>query len=163
MAAANNSKYKMSAEKLDSIKAELLELETTGMKRVAEQIKEARSFGDLSENSEYDEAKREQEKLYSKIDELKDLVENAIIVDTDESVPEDVVTLGSRVTIVEEGEEDEEEYEIVGSQDANPVEGRISDDSPLGKALHAHRAGDIINVEAPSGVITFSILKVENN
>ena len=131
---------------------------------VGELIKEARSFGDLSENSEYDEAKAEQGKLYSKIAELKDLIENAEIVDnTDADLPKDSVTLGSIVQVVDLEENLEESYEVVGSQEANPREGRISDDSPLGKGLHGHRAGDVVTIEAPAGQLQFKIVSVKNN
>jgi len=155
------SRFKMSQERLDAIKEELNYLETVREKEVAELIKEARSFGDLSENSEYDEAKTEQGKLYSKIAELKVLIENAEIVDNiDHDAPKDTVTLGSVVKVLDE--DFEETYEIVGSQEANPRMGRISDDSPVGRALHGHRAGDVVTVNAPAGVIELKIIAVEN-
>ena len=157
------SRFKMSQERLDALKDELYYLETVREKEVAEQIKEARSFGDLSENSEYDEAKTEQGKLYSKIAELKVLIENAEIVsNNDENVPKDTVTLGSivRVRDVEDGFE--ENYEIVGSQEANPREGRISDDSPVGRGLKGHKAGDTVIISAPAGELKFQIISVEN-
>ena len=158
------SRYKMSSERLEALKEELNYLETVREKEVAELIKEARSFGDLSENSEYDEAKAEQGKLYSKIAELKDLIENAEIVDnTDADLPKDSVTLGSIVEVVDLEENLEETYEVVGSQEANPREGRISDDSPLGKGLHGHRAGDVVTIEAPAGQLQFKIVSVKNN
>ena len=158
------SRYKMSSERLEALKEELYYLETVREKEVAELIKEARSFGDLSENSEYDEAKAEQGKLYSKIAELKDLIENAEIVDnTDADLPKDSVTLGSIVQVVDLEENLEETYEVVGSQEANPREGRISDDSPLGKGLHGHRAGDVVTIEAPAGQLQFKIVSVKNN
>ena len=157
------SRYKMSSERLEALKEELNYLETVREKEVAELIKEARSFGDLSENSEYDEAKAEQGKLYSKIAELKDLIENAEIVDnTDADLPKDSVTLGSIVQVVDLEENLEESYEVVGSQEANPREGRISDDSPLGKGLHGHRAGDVVTIEAPAGQLQFKIVSVKN-
>ncbi len=159
----NSNRFKMSQERLDAIKEELNYLETVREKEVAELIKEARSFGDLSENSEYDEAKTEQGKLYSKIAELKVLIENAEIVDNiDVDAPKDAVTLGSIVKVLDMEDEFEETYEIVGSQEANPREGRISDDSPLGKGLHGHRAGDIAVIDAPVGQLKFKILSVEN-
>ena len=125
----NSNRFKMSQERLDALKDELYYLETVREKEVSELIKEARSFGDLSENSEYDEAKTEQGKLYSKIAELKVLIENAEIVDNmDENTPKDAITLGSIVKVRDIEEDFEETYEIVGSQEANPREGRISDD-----------------------------------
>ena len=160
---AADSRYRMSQERLEELKKELDYLQTVREKEVSEQIKEARSFGDLSENSEYDEAKTEQGKLYSKIAELKVLIENAEIVDkAEQDVPKDSVTLGSIVRVLDLEFNEEETYEIVGSQEANPKAGRISDDSPVGRALHSHRAGDTVTVAAPAGEIKLQILAVEN-
>ena len=157
------SRYRMSAERLEALKEELTYLETVREKEVAEQIKEARSFGDLSENSEYDEAKAEQGKLYSKIAELKDLIENVELVDNvEEDLPKDSVTLGSVVDVIDLEDNMEETFEVVASQEANPREGRISDDSPLGKGLHGHRAGDVVTIEAPAGMLQFKIVSVTN-
>ena len=157
------SRYRMSAERLEALKEELTYLETVREKEVAEQIKEARSFGDLSENSEYDEAKAEQGKLYSKIAELKDLIENVELVDNvEEDLPKDSVTLGSVVDVIDLEDNMEETFEVVGSQEANPREGRISDDSPLGKGLHGHRAGDVVTIEARAGMLQFKIVSVTN-
>ena len=148
------SRYRMSQERLEELKKELEYLQTVREKEVSEQIKEARSFGDLSENSEYDEAKTEQGKLYSKIAEIKNLIENAVIL---ENVPTgSAISMGSRVTVREVGEEDEETYEIVGSQEANP------DESPLGRSLMGKKKGDRIEFEAPGGVIYYEILNCEN-
>ena len=159
----NSNRFKMSQERLDAIKLELYELETVRMKEVAEQIKEARSFGDLSENSEYDEAKNEQGKVYSRIEELKVLIENAEIVDNiDADAPKDAITLGSIVKVRDVAEDFEETYEIVGSQEANPRAGRISDDSPVGRGLHGHRAGETVSIMAPAGELKFEIISVEN-
>ena len=160
---ANASRFKLSQERLDAIKEELYYLETVREKEVSELIKEARSFGDLSENSEYDEAKTEQGKLYSKIAELKVLIENAEIVDNiDHDAPKDTVTLSSIVRVRDVEEDDEEQFEIVGSQEANPREGRISDDSPVGQGLIGHRAGETVTIHAPAGEFVFEILSVEN-
>ena len=160
---AQLSRFKMSQERLDALKDELYYLETVREKEVAEQIKEARSFGDLSENSEYDEAKTEQGKLYSRIAEINVLIDNAEIVDNiDHDAPKDTVTLGSIVKVRDIEDDYEETYEIVGSQEANPREGRISDDSPVGRALRGHRAGEQVTVEAPAGNLKFEIVSVEN-
>ena len=160
----NNSRFKMSQERLDAIKEELHYLETVREKEVSELIKEARSFGDLSENSEYDEAKTEQGKLYSKIAELKVLIENAEIVDNMEAdAPKDTVTLGSIVGVRDIEDGTEETFEIVGSQEANPKLGRISDDSPLGRGLHGHKKGDVVTIAAPVGELKFEILSLENH
>ena len=163
MASSNSNRYKMSQERLEELKKELNYMETVREKEVSEQIKEARSFGDLSENSEYDEAKTEQGKLYSRIAEYKDLIEHAEIVDNvDHNLPKDAVTLGSFVTVKDLDDEFEDKYEIVGSQEANPREGRISDDSPVGKGLIGHRAGDTVTIAAPAGEIRLEVLSVEN-
>lgn len=161
--ATTSNRFKMSQERLDALKEELYYLETTREKEVAELIKEARSFGDLSENSEYDEAKTEQGKLYSKIAELKVLIENAEIVDNiDTDVPKDAVTLGSIVCVRDIEDGFEETYEIVGSQEANPREGRISDDSPVGRGLRGHKAGETVSINAPAGELKFEIISVQN-
>ncbi|MBR0162804.1 MAG: transcription elongation factor GreA [Oscillospiraceae bacterium] len=162
--ASNSNRYKMSQERLEELKKELQYMETVREKEVSEQIKEARSFGDLSENSEYDEAKTEQGKLYSKIAEYKDLIEHAEIVDNvDHNLPKDAVTLGSKVTVKDLDDDFEEEYEIVGSQEANPREGRISDDSPVGKGLIGHRAGDAVTVVTPFGETHLEVISVVND
>jgi transcription elongation factor GreA len=164
MASSNSNRYKMSQERLEELKKELNYMETVREKEVSEQIKEARSFGDLSENSEYDEAKAEQGKLYSKIAELKVLIENAEIVDNiDHDAPKDTITLSSVVRLRDVEDDFVETYEIVGSQEANPKVGRISDDSPLGQGLIGHRAGETVTISAPAGELRFEILSVENN
>ena len=160
---ATESRFKMSQERLDALKKELLFLETDKAKEVAEQIKEARSFGDLSENSEYDEAKTEQGKLYSRIAELKSLIENAEIVEkVDTGMRKGAVTLGSRVKVRDVEDGCEEEYIMVGSQEANPMLGLISSDSPFGRGLLGHSVGETVTVDAPAGAMRFEILDVHN-
>ena len=158
---AAESKYKMSQERYDEIKQELHYLETVREKEVSELIKEARSFGDLSENSEYDEAKTEQGKLYSKIAEMKVLIENAEIIEKTE-LDADPVSLRSHVKLLDVDEKDEIEYQIVGSQEANPMQGRISDESPIGRGLLGHKVGETVTIDAPAGQMKFTILAVEN-
>lgn len=158
---AAESKYKMSQERYDEIKQELHYLETVREKEVSELIKEARSFGDLSENSEYDEAKTEQGKLYSKIAELKALIEKAEIIEK-QDMDKGVVALSSRVKILDVDENEETEYQIVGSQEANPMSGRISDESPIGRGLLGHKVGETVTIEAPAGTMKFTILSVES-
>jgi transcription elongation factor GreA len=150
----------MSQESLDKLKEELDYLETVRTKEVAEQIKEARSFGDLSENSEYDEAKTEQGKLYSRIAELKDLVENAQIDNS--TATAGTVGHGSLLKVRDMEDDSVTEYQIVGSQDANPMTGRVSSDSPFGMALLGHKPGDVITVDAPAGQFRFQIIEIEN-
>lgn len=151
-------KYKLSEERFHELKEELKYLQTVREREVAQMIKEARSFGDLSENSEYDEAKTEQGKLYSKIAELKNIIGNAEIIqeihDTDE------VVLGSIVRVLDLDENIEEEFKIVGSQEANPMNGMISEDSNLGSALLGHVEGDEVEFEAPIGIQHFKILSI---
>lgn len=159
--AADTSKYKMSQERYDEIKEELHYLETVREKEVSELIKEARSFGDLSENSEYDEAKTEQGKLYSKIAELKALIEKAEIIEKTE-MDGGTVALSSRIELLDLDENEELEYQIVGSQEANPMLGRISDESPIGRGLLGHKVGETVTIEAPAGEMKFTILSVEN-
>lgn len=153
------TKYKMSRERYDEIAKELEYLQTVREKEVAEQIKEARSYGDLSENSEYDEAKTEQGKLYSKIAEYKNLLENAEIVE--KTARSGSIGIGSRVKVLDVEFNEETEYQIVGSQEANPGAGRISDDSPFGRSLMGHKAGETVTVEAPAGELQFKILSVK--
>jgi transcription elongation factor GreA len=149
----------MSQTRLDQLKEELNYLQTVREKEVAEQIREARSFGDLSENSEYDEAKTEQGKLYSKIAELQELIDNAEVIEITGSG--DAIGLGYKVTLLEVGETEEEVFEIVGSQESDPRIGRISEDSPIGRALMGKQAGDEVLVEAPAGDLRFRILAAE--
>lgn len=158
---AAESKYKMSQERYDEIKQELHYLETVREKEVSELIKEARSYGDLSENSEYDEAKTEQGKLYSKIAELKALIEKAEIIEK-QDMDKGVVALSSRIKLLDVDENEELEYQIVGSQEANPMSGRISDESPIGRGLLGHKVGETVTIDAPAGQMKFTILAVEN-
>ena len=154
--------FKLTRERLKELEEELNYLKTTREKEVAEQIKEARSFGDLSENSEYDEAKNEQAKLYGRIAEVENILSHAVVID--ESAEQEragVVGLGCTVKVRDLDLEEEATYAIVGSQEANPMESRISDDSPFGKALLGHKVGDIVDVEAPIGVLKYKILTVE--
>ena len=128
--------------------------------KLIEDVQTARAFGDLSENSEYDEAKNEQGKLYSRIAELEDILLHAVIVDeTEES---DKITIGSVVTVTElAGGKQLPVYRIVGSQEADVMSRAVSEDSPFGKALMGHKAGEEVAVEAPRGVIRYRIDKIE--
>lgn len=150
----------MSKERYDELVAELHHLQTVREKEVAEQIKEARSFGDLSENSEYDEAKNEQGKLYSKIAEIKKVIDNAEIIEKTERAG--MVSLGSKVTVKDPDTGDEDVYEIVGSQEADPIRLRVSDDSPIGAALIDKKEGDLVTVEAPAGSFQLQIVSVNH-
>ena len=152
--------YRLSAERLEELKQELTYLKTVREKEVAELIKEARSFGDLSENSEYDEAKNEQGKLYSRIAELDEILSNYTIIEEQETA-RDIVHVGNNVVVKDLEFDETLTYQIVGSQEADPMNGRISEDSPFGKALMGSKAGSEITVEAPKGVIRYRVDKIE--
>ena len=153
--------FKLSAERLEELKQELNYLKTVREKEVADQIKEARSFGDLSENSEYDEAKNEQGKLYSRIAEVENILANCVVIDENEEHDGKSVRLGSSVKVLDLEFEEEEEYEVVGSQEADPMNGRISEDSPFGMALLGRSVGDEVVVEAPAGALKYRILDIQ--
>jgi len=153
--------YKLSEARLQELKDELNFLKTVREKEVAEQIKEARGFGDLSENSEYDEAKNEQGKLYSRIAELEEIILHTVVVDESE-LPANIVTIGAKVTCtaVATGKT-LPAYKIVGSQEANMAAHAISEESPFGKAVMGATVGDVVTVEAPAGAIQYRIDVIE--
>ena len=151
----------MTPERLKELQDELTYLKTVREKEVAELIKEARSFGDLSENSEYDEAKTEQGKLYSRVAEVENILSNYVVIDEGADDGGNSVRLGSTVTVLDKEFNEEETYKIVGSQEADPMNGAISEDSPFGKALLGHNEGEDITVDAPGGPVEYKILKVE--
>ncbi|MBQ9979796.1 MAG: transcription elongation factor GreA [Oscillospiraceae bacterium] len=152
--------FKLSEDRLKELKEELDYLRTVREKEVAEQIKEARSFGDLSENSEYDEAKNEQGKLYSRIAEVENIIANAVIIEEIEGASLHV-RIGSKVKVKDMECGDIEEYTIVGSQEADPMQGRISEDAPFGKALIGASVGDTIRVEAPMGILEYELIDLD--
>ena len=152
--------FKITSARLKELEEELNYLKTTREKEVAEQIKEARSFGDLSENSEYDEAKNEQAKLYGRIAEVENILANAVVIEENDEMT-DHVGLGCKVRVMDLDLEEEEEYTIVGSQEADPMNYCISDDSPFGRAMVGMREGDVVEVEAPVGILRFKILSVD--
>ena len=145
------------------LEAELAELKSTKREEIAEKIKIARSYGDLSENSEYDEAKNEQAIVESRIATLEATLKNAVIVDDEgtKKAKEKLIRLGYTVKVLDLDMKEEETYEIVSSIEADPMGGRISDDSPLGRALLNHKAGQTISVDAPIGTIKYKILEVK--
>ena len=152
--------YKMSAARAQELQEELNFLKTTRSDEVAEQIKVARGFGDLSENSEYDEAKNEQGKLYSRIAELEEILQHVVLVD-ETNVPSNVVAIGSKVTVTDANGKKLPPYKIVGSQEADPMRGIVSEESPFGRALLGAQEGDTVVVEAPRGGITYKVKKIE--
>ena len=152
--------YKLSPERLKALQDELVYLKTVREKEVADQIKEARSFGDLSENSEYDEAKNEQGKLYSRIAEIETILANYVVIEEHETA-HDAVRLGSRITVLDKEFNEQEVYQVVGSQEADPMNGRISEESPFGKALLGKAIGEEVVVDAPVGTLRYQIVNVE--
>lgn len=156
-----SNEYRMSQARLEELQAELNYLKTTRSDEVAEQIKIARGFGDLSENSEYDEAKNEQGKLYSRIAELEEILQHAVVVD-ENGKDSDGVSIGCRVTVADEkGNIVPVTYKIVGSQESDPMRGIISEESPFGKALMGCKEGQTVTVEAPRGSMTYTVKKIE--
>ena len=153
--------FKMSQARKDELESELLYCKTTRADEIAELIKEARGFGDLSENSEYDEAKNEQGKLYSRIAELEAIIPNAIIID-DMETSDKVVSIGSNVVVERLDNGAKTEFALVGSQEANhkakPM--RLSDESPFGKAVLGHRVDDIVTVDAPAMSFQVKIISI---
>ena len=157
------NRFKMSQERLEELKQELEYLQTVREKEVAEQIKEARSFGDLSENSEYDEAKTEQGKLYSRIAELEEILENAVIISEESGADLNRVSIGCKVVVTNLNTGKKmPAFKIVGSQEADAMHGAMSEDSPFGKAVMGAAVGDEVKVEAPSGVIPYKIESIEH-
>lgn len=150
----------LTSDGLKKLQDELENLKTVRRQENKEAIKRARSFGDLSENSEYDEAKEEQANIEARIAEIESMLVNVKIID-ESSVDTSIVTVGSTVKIkcVEDGEEDI--YAIVGSQESDPEEGKISDECPVGKALLSRKVGEIVTVEIPDGTIEYEILSIE--
>lgn len=144
---------------LNELQAELEQLKTVGRKEVAEKIKVALSFGDLSENSEYDEAKSEQGKLESRIGEIEAMLQNVKILDEDD-LNTDIVNIGSKLKVKDIEYNDIMSYQIVGFAQADPEKGKISDESPVGKALLGHTVGDTVEVEVPAGKLLFEIIEI---
>ncbi|MDR2904197.1 MAG: transcription elongation factor GreA [Clostridiales bacterium] len=138
---------------------ELRVLKTIRRKDVAEKIKEARGQGDLSENAEYDAAKEEQAEIEARIVILEKMLRNAEVID-EEELTTDVVSVGSRVSLFDEEFDETVDYTIVGSAEANPSMGKISNESPLGSMLLGHRTGDVVTVEAPDGLIKYEIKNI---
>ena len=143
-------------EGLEKIENEIEYLKTVRRKEVSERIKVALGYGDLSENSEYDEAKNEQAQVEERIAKLEMMVRNAKIID-EKDLNTDVVNIGSNVKVRELDTMEEDEYTIVGSAEADPLEGKISNESPVGSKLLGNRIGDVVEVEVPDGIIKYEI------
>ncbi len=141
------------------LEEELEQLKTVGRKDVADKIKVALSFGDLSENSEYDEAKSEQGKLEARISEIEEMLSRVKVLD-EEQLSSDIIHVGSKVKIKDLEDGEILDYQIVGFSQADPGNGRISDESPVGKALVGHKVGETVEAETPSGILSFDILEI---
>ena len=141
---------------------ELQELKVVRRKEVAQKIKEAREQGDLSENAEYDAAKDEQRDIEARIEELEKILKNAEVVD-EEEVDLDKISVGCQVKILDIEFDEELEYKVVGSTEANSLEGKISNESPVGKALIGAHTGDVVEVEMPMGIMKYKVLEIQRN
>lgn len=151
--------FLMTSEGLSELKVELEELRTAGREDIAEKIRVARSFGDLSENSEYDEAKSEQAKIEARINEIEAILMNVRVID-DSDITTKAVGMGSKIKLKNLDTNDTIQYSVVGFAQANPSEGFISDESPVGKALMGKKKGDVVSVEAPIGTLSFKIVSI---
>ena len=157
--ATNARQFMLTEEGLKQREEELEYLKSVKRKDIADKIKVALSFGDLSENSEYDEAKNEQAQVESRILELETMLKNAVIID-ESDLSTDVVKIGGKVKLVDLDSGEEEEYQIVGSTEANPFKGSISDECPIGRAVVGKKLGETIEIEAPGGVIRYQIVEI---
>jgi transcription elongation factor GreA len=144
---------------LKDLEEELRVSKTIKRKEIAAKIKEARAQGDLSENAEYDAAKEEQGKLEARIIVIEKMLRNASVIDEDD-VDKDVAGLGSTVTVLDMEFNDEVRYTIVGSAEADPLAGKISNESPVGSAILGRKAGDVVEVEVPAGVIKYKLISL---
>lgn len=155
----HDDKVLITEEGLQERIEELEYLKTTGRKEVAEKIKIARDFGDLSENAEYDEAKLEQGQMEDRIIILENIIKNAEIISED--VKQDAVRIGSQVILLDKEFNEEVEYKIVGSEEADPIKGFISNISPVGKAVLGSKKGETVVAETPGGKVEFQILEIK--
>ncbi len=149
----------LTREGLAKLEKELEDAKIIKRKEVAERIRTALDFGDISENSEYDQAKNEQAKLEERIAKIEAILRNAKMIE-DEDISTEIVGIGSKVIVLDVEYDEEMEYTIVGSAEANPYEGKISNESPVGKALLGSKAGETVNVQVPDGVVKYQIQKI---
>ena len=157
---AQEKVFPMTQAGKEKLEQELEQLKTVKRKEVVERIKIARSFGDLSENSEYDAAKDEQAFVEGRITTLENMIRNAKII-SEAELSSDAVSLGSSVTFIELPDGDEETYTIVGSAEADPFEGKISNDSPIAKSLLGRKVGDEVTVQTPGGEMNVKIIEIK--
>lgn len=154
-----NKQVLLTDEGLKNLEAELEELKTIKRKEIAEKIKVALSFGDLSENSEYDEAKNEQAIVESRIAAIENMLKDVKVINEDELSTE-IIHIGSKVKVRDIEFDEICEYKIVGSSEADPINGRISDESPVGKGLIGHRVGETVEIETPAGIMSYEVLEI---
>ena len=147
---------------LKALEDELENLKVVKRREIAQKIKEAREQGDLSENAEYDAAKDEQRDIEARIVDLEKLLKNAEVVVEDE-IDLDKISIGCQVKVLDVEEDEEMEFKIVGSTEANSLKGKISNESPVGKALIGHKVGDTVEVETPAGVFAYKILEIQRS
>ncbi len=152
----------LTKEGLEKLQQDLENMKTVRRKEVAERLKQAIGFGDLSENSEYDDAKNEQAFIEGEIQRMEEMLINVVVIEDGAKVDDGTVTIGSKVVIRFVGDDEEEEYKIVGTVEADPMNNRISNESPVGKAIIGHKAGDIVNIEVPTGIVQYEIVKVDH-
>lgn len=156
---SDGKKYVITYSGVKKLEEELQYLKTTKRKEITEKIKVALSFGDLSENSEYDEAKNDQAFLEGKIAQIENMLKNAVIIDESE-LNNDVVSVGSKVKVMDYEFDEEVLFSIVGSAEADPMENKISNESPVGSALIGKKVGDVVEVQVPDGVNKYKILDI---
>lgn len=149
----------LTPEGLLKLETELDDAKSIKRREVADRIKQALAFGDISENSEYDQAKNEQAKLEERIAKLESILRNAKLIDEDE-ITTDVVSVGSKVIVLDVEYDEEMEYTIIGSAEADPYNGRISNESPVGSALLGKKSGDTVDVQVPDGTIKYKIMSI---
>lgn len=154
-----NKEVVLTYDGLKKLEEELDYLKSVKRREIAEKIKQALAFGDISENSEYDEAKNEQANVEMRILQVEAMLKNAKVIDEDE-VNTDVVSIGSKVTLLDIEYKEELEYHLVGSTEADPSQRRISNESPLGIAMMGAKVGDTVEVSAPDGIIKFKVLSI---
>ena len=159
---AESKKHILTYAGLKQYEDELQNLKVVRRKEVSEKIKEAREQGDLSENAEYDAAKDEQRDIEQRIEELEKLLKNAEVV-VDDDVDTDKISIGCKVKVYDVEFDEEMEFSIVGSTEANSLKGKISNESPVGKALIGHKVGDTVEVETPAGVFAYKILEIQRS
>ena len=155
---ANSKEVYLTEEGLNELKRELDELINVKRPANIQAIKEARSYGDLSENAEYDAARNEQAQIEARVKELERMLENVSII---KEIKTDSVGIGNVVSVKYVDEDDEDEYRIVGSQEADPFEGKISNESPIAQALLNHKVGDTVTVESPNGTYDLVITEIK--